>query len=124
MSTTKLTRREQRTTAQNFIGTLENTAFPNSKRIYFTDSQYNIRVPIREIQLSPTLIIGTKDHPLYEENEAIPMYDTSDPYGDPDIAINIQQGLAKLRQPWIEARADVETLSDRSSTYTHERLTD
>lgn len=124
MSTTKLTRREQRAKAQHFIDTLEGTAFPNSKRIYVTGSQHDIRVPMREIQLSPTLISGTKDHPQYEENEAIPVYDTSGPYGDPDIAINIQQGLAKLRQPWIEARADVETLSDRSSAYTRERLTD
>lgn len=124
MSTTTLTRREQRAKAQHFIDTLEGTAFPNSKRIYVTGSQHDIRVPMREIQLTPTLISGTKDHPQYEENEAIPVYDTSGPYGDPDIAINIQQGLAKLRQPWIEARADVETLSDRSSAYTRERLTD
>ncbi|ECZ0090019.1 phosphomethylpyrimidine synthase ThiC [Salmonella enterica subsp. enterica] len=124
MSTTTLTRREQRAKAQHFINTLEGTAFPNSKRIYVTGSQHDIRVPMREIQLSPTLISGTKDHPQYEENEAIPVYDTSGPYGDPDVAINVQQGLAKLRQPWIEARADVETLSDRSSAYTRERLTD
>ncbi|ENM1233048.1 phosphomethylpyrimidine synthase ThiC [Salmonella enterica] len=124
MSTTTLTRREQRAKAQHFIDTLEGTAFPNSKRIYVTGSQHDIRVPMREIQLSPTLISGTKDHPQYEENEAIPVYDTSGPYGAPDVAINVQQGLAKLRQPWIEARADVETLSDRSSAYTRERLTD
>ncbi|EAA0700642.1 phosphomethylpyrimidine synthase ThiC [Salmonella enterica subsp. enterica serovar Nottingham] len=124
MSTTTLTRREQRAKAQHFINTLEGTAFPNSKRIYVTGSQHDIRVPMREIQLSPILISGTKDHPQYEENEAIPVYDTSGPYGDPDVAINVQQGLAKLRQPWIEARADVETLSDRSSAYTRERLTD
>ncbi|EBB5578441.1 phosphomethylpyrimidine synthase ThiC [Salmonella enterica] len=124
MSTTTLTRREQRAKAQHFIDTLEGSAFPNSKRIYVTGSQHDIRVPMREIQLSPTLISGTKDHPQYEENEAIPVYDTSGPYGDPDVAINVQQGLAKLRQPWIEARADVETLSDRSSAYTRERLTD
>ncbi|EAV6402774.1 phosphomethylpyrimidine synthase ThiC [Salmonella enterica] len=124
MSTTTLTRREKRAKAQHFIDTLEGTAFPNSKRIYVTGSQHDIRVPMREIQLSPTLISGTKDHPQYEENEAIPVYDTSGPYGDPNVAINVQQGLAKLRQPWIEARADVETLSDRSSAYTRERLTD
>ncbi|EDV2156255.1 phosphomethylpyrimidine synthase ThiC [Salmonella enterica] len=124
MSTTTLTRREQRAKAQHFIDTLEGTAFPNSKRIYVTGSQHDIRVPMREIQLSPTLIGGSKDNPQFEENEAVPVYDTSGPYGDPEVAINIQQGLAKLRQPWIEARADVETLSDRSSAYTRERLTD
>lgn len=124
MSTTTLTRREQRAKAQHFIDTLEGTAFPNSKRIYVTDSQHDIRVPMREIQLSPTLIGGSKDNPQFEENEAVPVYDTSGPYGDPEVAINVQQGLAKLRQPWIDARNDSEELDDRSSAYTRERLAD
>jgi phosphomethylpyrimidine synthase len=124
MSTAKLTRREQRAQAQHFIDTLEGTAFPNSKRIYISGSQADIRVPMREIQLSPTLIGGSKDNPQYEDNEAVPVYDTSGPYGDPDVAINVQQGLAKLRQPWIDARNDCEELSVRSSAYTKERLAD
>ncbi|EDB3771605.1 phosphomethylpyrimidine synthase ThiC [Salmonella enterica subsp. enterica serovar Enteritidis] len=124
MSTTTLTRREQRAKAQHFIDTLEGTAFPNSKRIYVTGSQHDIRVPMREIQLSPTLIGGSKDNQQFEENEAVPMYDTSGPYGDPEVAINVQQGLAKLRQPWIDARNDSEELDDRSSAYTRERLAD
>lgn len=92
MSATKLTRREQRAHAQHFIDTLEGTAFPNSKRIYITGTHPGVRVPMREIQLSPTLIGGSKEQPQYEENEAIPVYDTSGPYGDPQIAINVQQG--------------------------------
>ncbi len=124
MSTTTLTRREQHAKAQHFIDTLEGTAFPNSKRIYVTGSQHDIRVPMREIQLSPTLIGGSKDNQQFEENEAVPVYDTSGPYGDPEVAINVQQGLAKLRQPWIDARNDSEELDDRSSAYTRERLAD
>ncbi|EAA7073786.1 phosphomethylpyrimidine synthase ThiC [Salmonella enterica subsp. enterica serovar Enteritidis] len=124
MSTTTLTRREQRAKAQHFIDTLEGTAFPNSKRIYVTGSQHDIRVPMREIQLSPTLIGGSKDNQQFEENEAVPVYDTSGPYGDPEVAINVQQGLAKLRQPWIDAHNDSEELDDRSSAYTRERLAD
>ena len=123
-ATTKPSRREQRAQAQHFIDTLEGTAFPNSKRIYITGSQADIRIPMREIQLSPTLIGGTKDNPQFEENEAVPVYDTSGPYGDPDVTINVQQGLAKLRQPWITARNDSEELDDRSSAYTKERLAD
>ncbi len=124
MSATKLTRREQRAQAQHFIDTLEGSAFPNSKRIYITATQPGVRVPMREIQLSPTLIGGSKEQPQYEENEAIPVYDTSGPYGDPQIAINVQQGLAKLRQPWIDARGDTEELTVRSSDYTKARLAD
>ena len=124
MSATKLTRREQRARAQHFIDTLEGTAFPNSKRIYITGTHPGVRVPMREIQLSPTLIGSSKEQPQYEENEAIPVYDTSGPYGDPQIAINVQQGLAKLRQPWIDARGDTEELTVRSSDYTKARLAD
>lgn len=124
MSTTKLTRREQREHAQRFIDTLEGTAFPNSQRIYIHGSREDIRVPMREIQLSPTLIGGSKDNPQYEANEAIPVYDTSGPYGDPNIAINVEQGLKKLRQPWIDARHDCDELNDRSSAYTRKRLAD
>lgn len=123
-ATTKPSRREQRAQAQHFIDTLEGTAFPNSKRIYITGSRPDIRIPMREIQLSPTLIGGSKETPQYEENEAVPVYDTSGPYGDPQVAINVQQGLAKLRQPWIVARDDSEELDDRSSAYTKERLAD
>ena len=123
-ATTKPSRREQRAQAQHFIDTLEGTAFPESKRIYITGSQPDIRIPMREIQLSPTLIGGSKDNPQFEANEAVPVYDTSGPYGDPEVAINVQQGLAKLRQPWIDARNDSEELDDRSSAYTKERLAD
>lgn len=107
-----------------FYRHLEGTAFPNSKRIYITGTQPGVRVPMREIQLSPTLIGGSKEQPQFEENEAIPVYDTSGPYGDPQIAINVQQGLAKLRQPWIDARGDTEELTVRSSDYTKARLAD
>ncbi|HFZ0442107.1 TPA: phosphomethylpyrimidine synthase ThiC [Raoultella ornithinolytica] len=124
MSTEKLTRRQQRERTQRFIDTLEGSAFPNSQRIYIQGSQDDIRVPMREIQLSPTLIGGGKENPRYEDNEAIPVYDTSGPYGDPNIPIDVHQGLAKLRQPWIDARNDSEPLSHRSSAYSQQRLAD
>ncbi|HFP9407313.1 TPA: phosphomethylpyrimidine synthase ThiC [Raoultella planticola] len=124
MSASKPTRREQRERAQHFIDTLEGTAFPRSRRIYVQGAQDNIRVPMREIQLSPTLIGGGKENPRYEDNEAIPVYDTSGPYGDPNIPIDVHQGLAKLRQPWIDARNDSEPLSHRSSAYSQQRLAD
>ncbi|WP_312235759.1 phosphomethylpyrimidine synthase ThiC, partial [Pseudescherichia sp.] len=103
-SAIKPTRREQRAAAQHFINTLEGTTFPNSKRIYIQGSQSDIRVPMREIQLSPTLIGGSKAEPQFEENEAIPVYDTSGPYGDPDVAIDVEKGIAKIRSAWIAAR--------------------
>jgi len=64
-------RKAQREAAQRFLDKLQNINFPNSKRIYLTGYHYNTQVPMREIQLSPTLVGGTKDKPLFVENEAI-----------------------------------------------------
>lgn len=120
----KPNRREQRAAAQHFINTLEGTAFPNSQRIYLTGSRDDIRIPMREIQLSPTATGGTKENPLFTPNDAIPVYDTSGPYGDPAVNIDVLRGLSPLRANWINERDDCELLNDRSSAYTKERLAD
>lgn len=110
--------------AQHFINTLEGTAFPNSQRIYLTGSRDDIRVPMREIQLSPTATGGSKENPQLTPNDAIPVYDTSGAYGDPAINIDVLRGLSPLRANWISERDDCELLNDRSSAYTKERLAD
>jgi len=124
MSDAKTSRREQRAQAQKFIDSLQGTAFPNSKRIWISGSRADIRVPMREIQLSPTHTGGSKDHPQYAENEPVPVYDTAGAYGDPHATINVHQGLAKLRAGWIAERNDSETISALSSSYSQQRLTD
>lgn len=102
-------RKAQREAAQQFIDTLQGMAFPNSRRIYLQGSRSDIQVPMREIQLSPTLVGGSKDNPQYEPNEAIPVYDTAGPYGDPQAELDVHAGLAKLRTGWIDARGDTAT---------------
>ncbi|UQY43858.1 phosphomethylpyrimidine synthase ThiC [Erwinia sp. PK3-005] len=119
----KPTRREQRAQAQEFIASLQGTAFPNSKRIWIEGSRPDIRVPMREIQLSPTLTGGDKAAPVYEPNEPVPVYDTAGAYGDPAAAIDVHQGLPRLRSIWIEQRADTEQ-TDLSSSYSQLRLKD
>ncbi|QFS62195.1 phosphomethylpyrimidine synthase ThiC [Pantoea dispersa] len=124
MSDAKTSRREQRAQAQKFIDSLQGTAFPNSKRIWISGSRADIRVPMREIQLSPTHTGGSKDHPQYADNEPVPVYDTAGAYGDPHATINVHQGLAKLRAGWIAERNDSETISALSSNYSQQRLAD
>ena len=121
---TKTGRREQRDAAQRFIDSLRGSAFPNSTRIYLTGTRGNIRVPMREIALSPTPIGGGKENPRYEENEAVPVYDTSGPYGDPAARPDVRAGLAKSRATWIDERGDAEPLSRVSSHFTQQRLAD
>ncbi|MGI9338919.1 MAG: phosphomethylpyrimidine synthase ThiC [Gammaproteobacteria bacterium] len=60
-----------------------------------------VRVPMREITLSPTT---TKDGS--RPNRPFLVYDTSGPYSDPAAKIDIRQGLPKLREQWIEERGD------------------
>jgi len=123
-ATTKPNRRETRARAQHFIDTLEGTAFPNSSRIYLSGTRDDIRVPMREIHLSPTLTGGSQNAPRYEPNEPVPVYDTSGPYGDPAVQIDVHAGLSKLRSRWIAERGDTEPLTALSSAYTRERLAD
>jgi len=125
MSDPKMSRREQRAHAQEFIDSLQSgSAFPQSRRIWITGSREDIRVPMREITLSPTHRGGSKEQPLYEQNEAVPVYDTAGAYGDPTAPIDVHCGLEKLRARWIAERNDSELLEQNSSGYTQQRLAD
>ncbi|WP_280117077.1 MULTISPECIES: phosphomethylpyrimidine synthase ThiC [Pantoea] len=125
MSDPKMTRREQRAQAQEFIDSLQSgSAFPQSRRIWITGSRDDIRVPMREITLSPTHTGGSKAQPTYEPNEAVPVYDTAGAYGDPAAQIDVHRGLEKLRARWIAERNDSEYLPQNSSGYTQQRLAD
>jgi phosphomethylpyrimidine synthase len=79
------------------------TTFSGSKKVYEQGSRTDIRVPMREISLSPTEGYFGK-----EENKPVRVYDTSGPYTDPNVEIDIQKGLGKLRKTWILEREDVE----------------
>ncbi len=90
--------------------------FPNSRKVYVQGSRADIRVPMREITLSPTQTTTG-----VEENPPVMVYDTSGPYTDPDIEIDLEKGLDPIRQAWITERDDTEALTDLSSDYGRER---
>ncbi len=92
---------------------------PGSKKRYIQGSQPDIRVPIREIACSPTAASFGE-----EENPPIPVYDTSGPYTDPDIEVDLLKGLAPLRENWINRRQDTEELTGPSSDYGQSRQSD
>lgn len=93
--------------------------FPSSKKVYVTGSRPDIRVPFREIHQddTPTLFGGEKNPPLT-------VYDTSGPYTDPNVKIDIRQGISTPRTPWITERQDTEELSGLSSQFGRKRLVD
>ena len=95
--------------------------FPASRKVYVGGSRPGVRVPMREISLTPTRVAhGGAPSP----NDPVTVYDTSGPYTDPGVAIDIRAGLAPLRRDWILARTDVETLADVTSDYGRRRAAD
>ncbi|WP_336273153.1 phosphomethylpyrimidine synthase ThiC [Vreelandella indica] len=92
---------------------------PASRKVYVEGSRPDIRVPFREITLSPT-----KTSSIDEENPPLLVYDTSGPYTDPDALIDLRQGLPALRRAWIEERNDTEFLSGPTSDYGNRRAND
>ncbi|MFD0914579.1 phosphomethylpyrimidine synthase ThiC [Methylophilus luteus] len=93
--------------------------FAKSRKIYVQGSRADIQVPFREISLSdtPSSFGG-------ESNPPVVVYDTSGPYTDPAVDIDIRNGLPALRAQWIMERGDVEQLDGPSSDFGHQRLVD
>jgi phosphomethylpyrimidine synthase len=84
--------------------------FPNSNKVYIDGEIHkNIKVAMREI--------------LVDENGKNPVhfttYDTSGPYTDPSIEINIKKGIPKIREKWILDRQDVSFADKFSSSFTN-----
>jgi phosphomethylpyrimidine synthase len=87
--------------------------FPASDKIYVTGSRPDLKVPIRAVRLSPTRDFdGT-----LSANEPVVLYDTSGPYTDPQVTIDLARGLKPLRLDWIRERQDVEELPGATSLY-------
>ena len=93
--------------------------FPRSRKVYVEGSRPDIRVPMREISLhdTPTDFGG-------ETNAPVLVYDTSGPYTDPNVIIDVRKGLADVRSAWIDARGDTERLGGLSSNFGQQRLKD
>jgi len=92
---------------------------PNSKKVYVNGTLHpDIKVPFREISLSPSTTVSGNgnDNGHHRENDesSILVYDTSGPYTDPETKIDIREGLQPIRLPWITGREDVEYYNART----------
>jgi phosphomethylpyrimidine synthase len=78
-------------------------ALPSSRKIYARpDAAPELRVPVREIVLTEAA-----------GEPAVPVYDTTGPYTDPDVTIDVEQGLARTRIEWVRERGGVEDYEGR-----------
>ncbi len=104
--------------AEDFSG-LTCEPFAGSRKIYIEGSRPDLKVPMREIELSPS-----RDSGGTRNSRSFLVYDTSGPYTDPSVAIDVRAGLTPLRGSWIEERGDTEVLPNCSSRFGQKRLND
>ncbi|HTJ25008.1 MAG TPA: phosphomethylpyrimidine synthase ThiC [Candidatus Limnocylindria bacterium] len=77
--------------------------FPASNKVYAEGSDATIRVPFRAIQVT--------------DGTVHTVHDTSGPFTDPDVGIDVRSGIARIREPWIAKRGDTDVLAKPSSVY-------
>ncbi len=90
---------------------------PNSKKFYVEGSRPDIQVPMREITLHDTVHSDKST----EANAPLYVYDTTGPYTDTNVKIDLHKGLKPLREKWINERNDSCQLEDFTSNYFHKR---
>ncbi|HJS13688.1 MAG TPA: phosphomethylpyrimidine synthase ThiC, partial [Rheinheimera sp.] len=117
-------RRATRAAAEQFIQQFQGQPYPASRKVYIEGELPGVKVGMREIELQPSLIGGTKDKPLFAPNTPVRVYDTSGPYSCPDAQIDIRKGLPTLRTDWIKQRNDTELVTDFGSVYSKEQWLD
>ncbi|MBD3868586.1 MAG: phosphomethylpyrimidine synthase ThiC [Acidobacteria bacterium] len=83
----------------------------SGKKVYVRGEKHGIKVPMREIAL-------TSPEP------PVRLYDTSGPYTDPELELDIREGLPPLRQEWISERGDTVTLNGPASEFVNLRAKD
>src|SRR5205823_8226363 len=76
---------------------------PSSRKVYARpDAAPELRVPVREVVLTEAA-----------GEASVPVYDTTGPYTDPDVTIDVEQGLARTRIAWVKERGGVEAYDGR-----------
>jgi phosphomethylpyrimidine synthase len=98
-------------------------SYPSSEKIYVPGSIHDIRVPMRRIRLLDTVEIVNGDKRI-TPNTPVTIYDTSGPYSDMSVDIDLEKGLPRLRESWLLERGDVELLPEISSEYGRQRAAD
>ena len=75
---------------------------PGSRKVYQNGVLWpDIRVPFREVAVHPSA-----------NEPPVTIYDPSGPYTDPAVSTDIHQGLARVREPWVVSRGDVEIVEN------------
>lgn len=103
----------------------DNKAYAKREKYYMPGQLFPfIKVGMTKVNLTPTVTKDENGIPRTEENKPVFIYDTSGPFSDPDIEVDLKKGLPRIRQQWILDRNDTEQLQEVSSEYGRLRKAD
>lgn len=99
--------------------------YPRSEKVYMQGKLFpEIRVGMRKVEQVPSSTFDENGERHVTPNPDIYIYDTSGPFSDPEIKIDLKKGLPRLREKWILDRGDVEQLPEITSEYGRMRRDD
>ncbi len=99
---------------------ISGSPIPGSEKSYMPGINFSLQVPFRKINLSDT--IDTNGNRI--QNEPVYVYDTTGVFTDPNVEIDVKKGLPRIREEWIKANQNIETLDSLTSEYSNMRLQD
>ncbi len=103
----------------------DNKAYAKREKVYMQGELYPfLRVGMQRVNLTPTVTREDDGTTHREENPPVYIYDTSGPFSDPNVQVDLKKGLPRFREAWIEQRGDTEVLPQVSSEYGRQRLAD
>lgn len=105
------------------IDNIDISTYPHSEKIYVDGEMPGVRVAMRKITQYPTVKIEDGKRVEYPNPDVV-VYDTSGPYTDPAVKIDINKGLPRLREKWVEERNDTYVQDDITSEYGKARRAD
>ena len=91
------------------IENIDVNSYPGSEKVYIDGEMFPIKVAMRRVNLTPTVDIVNGEK-VITENAPVYVYDTSGVYTDPNVKININEGLPRTREAFIAQRDDLEQL--------------
>lgn len=98
------------------IENIDVNSYPGSEKVYIEGKLHPIKVAMRRVNLTPTVeVINGKKN--MTENPPVYVYDTSGVHTDPDVRIDINEGLPRIREALTARRDDLEQLPHITSEY-------
>ena len=98
--------------------------FPASEKVYMTGIHYpDLHVGMRKVEQMPTVTVKDGKKELVQ-NQDVYIYDTSGAYSDPDVCIDLERGLPRIRERFVRCNDDIVQLEEITSEYGRMRLKD